>query len=102
MSPTHDRGGWPTDQPIDKSEHELSDWERRLEALVHVLVVKGVITGDDNRRVIESLPQDQYETMGYYERWAEALIRLMQEKSVVSQEELEEKVASLETQRSSV
>ena len=24
----HDRGGWPDETPIDRSEHEYSDWER--------------------------------------------------------------------------
>ena len=33
----HDRGGWPTDAPIDRSEHELADWELLTDALVGAL-----------------------------------------------------------------
>jgi len=30
----HDRGGWPSETPIDRSEHELADWELLTDALV--------------------------------------------------------------------
>ena len=33
----HDRGGWPTDAPIDRSEHELADWEMRMDAIENAL-----------------------------------------------------------------
>ena len=33
----HDRGGRPTDAPIDRSEHELADWEVLMDALVGAL-----------------------------------------------------------------
>ena len=26
MPAVHDRGGWPDDTPIDRTEHEYSDW----------------------------------------------------------------------------
>ena len=29
----HDRGGLPTDEPIDRSEHTLEDWEILTDAL---------------------------------------------------------------------
>ena len=37
MPAVHDRGGWPDDTPIDRSEHEYSDWERRVDAVHQVL-----------------------------------------------------------------
>ena len=30
----HDRGGWPTDEPIDMTEHALADWELLMDAIV--------------------------------------------------------------------
>ena len=33
MARVHDRGGWPGAGPVDKSEHELSWWEKRTDAI---------------------------------------------------------------------
>ena len=57
----HDRGGWPTDAPIDRSEHELADWE-----LLHGRArgrprERGVMNVDELRRGIESMPPEAYE-----------------------------------------
>ena len=54
MPKVHDRGGWPNEDPIDQSEHVLSDWEVRVDALHMVLGEKGVRTTDEMRRAIES------------------------------------------------
>ena len=97
MSKVHDRGGWPTDQPIDKSVHQLSDWEQGIDAILKALVRKHLVLGDEIRRAIEELPSEGYESMTYYERWVCAVERLMQEKGIVTQEEMESKVAELKT-----
>ena len=92
MTRVHDRGGWPTEQPIDKSAHQISDWERKVDALVQVLGRKRVIRVDELRRAIEELPREQYEAMSYYERWADALERLLLEKNVVGREDLQQRI----------
>lgn len=92
---THDRGGWPTSEPIDRSEHELADWELLVDALQQALVRRGLMTVDELRRGIESLPRDEYERAGYYERWLRSLESLMVEKGVVAREELDAKAAEL-------
>ena len=38
MGAVHDRGGRPTDAPIDRSEHELADWEVLMDAIVGALL----------------------------------------------------------------
>ncbi len=43
----HDRGGWPTDAPIDRSEHELADWEVLMDSIVGAL---GAQRRDERRR----------------------------------------------------
>ena len=96
MPKVHDRGGWLTNEPIDKSDHQLSDWERRIDAMVQVLTRRNVMKVDELRRAIEELPVERYEAMAYYERWANALERLMREKGLVTREELDRKVAELE------
>ena len=63
MPEVHDRGGWPTAEPIAQEEHILADWERRVDALHNVLGAKGLRRTDEMRRAIESLPPEQYETM---------------------------------------
>jgi len=85
----HDRGGWPTDAPIDRSEHELADWELLTDALVHVLAGKGLMNVDELRRGIESMPPDEYEQASYYERWLSSIETILAEKGVLAPGELD-------------
>lgn len=89
----HDRGGWPTDQPIDRNEHALADWELLTDALVGALGDRGVIGVDELRRGIESMPPDVYERASYYERWLYSLELLLREKGVLAAGELERRAA---------
>ncbi len=98
MTRPHDRGGWPTDEPIDRSDHQHMDWEVRMHALHQVLGRKGFRTTDEMRRAIESL--EMYESLSYYERWTGALEILMVEKGVLTSEEIDGKMAQLEQQGS--
>ena len=98
MPGVHDRGGWPTNEPIVRSEHYLMDWERRVDALHSVLGEKGLRRTDEMRRAIESLPLEQYEALSYYERWTAALEILLVEKGILTGEEIDCKVSELEQQ----
>ncbi len=91
----HDRGGWPHDTPIDRSEHEYSDWERRVDAVHQVLGAQGIRTTDEMRRAIESLPPERYEALSYYEKWTAALEILLIEKGILTAEEIDTKAAEL-------
>ena len=94
----HDRGGWPDDTPIDRSEHEYSDWERRVDAVHQVLGAQGIRTTDEMRRAIESLSLEQYESLSYYEKWTAALEILLIEKGILTAEEIDAKAAELRGQ----
>lgn len=99
MARVHDRGGWPPEkpiQPIDQGEHQLMDWERRMDALHGILGAKGLRTTDEMRRAIESLESQQYEALSYYERWTAALEILMVEKGVLTTVEIDQMAAQLE------
>lgn len=98
MRGVHDRGGWPGAGPIDRTEHHLEDWERRTDAMVQLLSSpkKAVTRVDEMRRAIECLPLDQYASLSYYEKWTSALETLMIEKGIVTNDEIERKVADLE------
>ena len=96
MSKVHDRGGWPNDNPIDRSEHNMDEWERRVASLSSVLGDKGLKNADQLRRAIESLSQDQYETLSYYEKWTAAMETLLVEQGVMTREEIDQKMDELE------
>ncbi len=95
MPKVHDRGGWPTDEEINREEHVLSDWERRVDAMHNVLSEKGLRRTDEMRRAIESLEPATYESLSYYERWTAALEILLLEKGVITREELDYKFDEL-------
>jgi nitrile hydratase len=90
----HDRGGWPTEEPIDRSEHELENWEVLTDALVGALGSRGLMGVDELRRGIESMPPEAYERASYYERWLYAIELVLGEKGVLSPGELERRVAA--------
>ena len=89
MGAVHDRGGVPTDAPIDRSEHELADWEVLTDALVGALGGAGVLNVDELRRGIESMPREAYERASYYERWLWSVEAILTEKGVVAEGELD-------------
>jgi nitrile hydratase len=85
----HDRGGVPTDEPIDRTEHELADWELLTDALVGALGGAGVMNVDELRRGIESMPPGEYEQASYYERWLFSAETNLVDKGVLAPGELE-------------
>ena len=89
----HDRGAWPTDAPIDRTEHELADWEVLTDALVHSLAGEGLLNVDELRRGIESMPPDAYEQASFYERWLYSIETILTEKGVLASGELDARLA---------
>src|SRR6516162_10304619 len=85
----HDRGGLPTDEPIDRSEHTLEDWEVLTDALAGALAKRGLVKVDELRRGIESMPRDEYEQASYYERWLFSIETNLIEKGILAPGELE-------------
>lgn len=90
----HDRGGWPTDAAIDRSEHELADWELLTDALVGALAGRGLMNVDELRRGIESMPPEQYERASYYERWLYSIETILTEKGVLTAGELDSRLTA--------
>ena len=85
----HDRGGWPTDAPIDRSEHELADWELRTDALMGALAKHGLMNVDQLRRGIESMAPEDYERASYYERWLFSAETILVEKGILAAGEVD-------------
>jgi nitrile hydratase len=88
-SAPHDRGGWPTDDPIDRREHELADWEVLMDAIAGSLSGRGLMNVDEMRRGIESMEPAAYESASYYERWLFAAETILEEKGVLAPGELD-------------
>jgi Nitrile hydratase beta subunit, N-terminal len=91
--PVHDRGGWPTDARIDRSEHEFDDWEVLTDALLGALGHNRVLNVDEMRRGIESMPPEAYEAASYYERWLYSAETILTEKGVLEPGELDRRLA---------
>jgi nitrile hydratase len=78
-----------TGEPIDRTEHELEDWELLTDSLAGALARAGVMNVDQLRRGIESMPPDEYEHAGYYERWLFSIETNLTEKGILAPGELE-------------
>ena len=79
----HDIGGHPAGR-VCKEEHPFADWQKLSEAMRGALEAKGrIVSLDEIRRVFETFGADLYATLGFYERRAEALTYLLDEKSVL-------------------
>ena len=74
---------------IDRSDHVTEDWELRIDGLRAVLAAKGLLNTDQLRRSIESIDPALYDEMAYYERWMVAVEKLLIEKGVVTEEEID-------------
>ena len=96
MAGPHDVGGAPTDEPIDRGEHEWADWERQTAAVMGAVRSAGLMTVDEMRRGIEALPPDEYAALSYYERWAASMETILVEKGFISLDEVDDRVKSLE------
>jgi nitrile hydratase len=89
----HDRGGLPNEEPIDRGEHTLEDWEVVTDALAGALGQRGLLNVDELRRGIESMPSDAYERASYYERWLFSIETILTEKGVLAAGELDRRAA---------
>ena len=95
VEPVHDMGGMPNEDPIDRSERHLMEWERRTGALVDVLREKRVINTDELRRGIESIPPDEYRSLSYYERWSASVELLLVEKGLLTTREIDARATAV-------
>ena len=95
MRNDHDMGGEPAG-PIDREEHPLQYWEKRVEALISVVASKKLTRSDEGRRALETLGAETYLNSTYAERRIQALANNMILRGVISVEELAAKLAEVE------
>jgi len=92
----HDLGGTPGGGPIDRSEHQLEDWEILADAVNQALGAKGIRRTDELRRIREEMDAEHYRSMSYYERWIASAETILIEKKILTREEIDRKVAEFE------
>jgi len=82
---------------IDRSEHDLALWEKRTDAMLILLTgpKRAAFKIDALRRAIESYSQQDYDRIGYYDKWIRAIRNLIVEQEIVSAKEIEARVAEL-------
>jgi hypothetical protein len=92
----HDMGG-EDGGPVDNHEHVPTMSERRVDALMQLMRSnpRSYWVVDEMRRTIESLTPEHYNASGYYEKWAYAMRGLLIEKGVVTQAEMDAKLAEV-------
>ena len=94
----HDMGGLPAGE-VAHDEHDYEQWERRVDALMMILSgIKGakrMITVDELRKNIETLPPEAYESMNYYDRWVTSITQTLIQRGVITTAELARKMAEI-------
>ena len=97
MRGVHDLGGLPAGE-INRAENPATFFDKRVDALFSLLSHprRRVITVDEHRRAIESLPKEAYFDLAYYERWIHAIAALMVEKGILTQQEIGARIHELE------
>ncbi len=91
----HDVGGLDLGR-IDRSEHPLTTFERRTDALMMLMIgPNGIFRADALRRAIEAYNEADYINLSYYEKWVRALRILLVEQGVLTDVQINAKIAEL-------
>ena len=86
----HDLGGAPRFmcEPVDIEPHQLTDFDREVDAIRQILSLKDVMTVDELRRGIEAIPEATYHQLSYYQRWIRSIADNLLARGVVTEAEL--------------
>lgn len=98
MNGAHDLGGMHGLGPIDPEENEPvfhDEWERRMFAVMIAVFGGGNYNVDEFRHGIERMHPVDYLGTSYYEHWLASVERLLIEKGVLTEAELEARMAQL-------
>ena len=92
----HDMGGVSpyTCREIDTEPHELTRFDREVDALRQLLAAKGLMSVDELRRGIEAIPEAEYHAMTYYQRWTRSMADHLLRTGLVGEAELAERLGA--------
>lgn len=96
---THDIGGEDHGEFIIQ-EHQPSEFDKRIDALVNLLASREValVRPDERRRGIEELPPEIYLELPYYQRWLFGVANILTEKGILSDAEIVGEMDRLRTE----
>ncbi|MGA7325281.1 MAG: nitrile hydratase [Rhodomicrobium sp.] len=95
----HDIGGGKAG-PVRHDEFPFSDWQKLSEAMRGALEANNrIVSLDEIRRVFETFGEDLYSTLGFYERRAEALTLLLDEKGIVAARDVKARMDAIAASR---
>jgi len=96
----HDVGG-DDFGPVPMIDGDYQLWEKRVDAMMRLLSSPDValMRVDELRRGIETLGEAAYNAEPYYGKWARSLAKIMVEKGVLTQDELDARIAALRAER---
>lgn len=86
----HDMGGVPRFlcEEIDIEPHQLTQFDREVDALRQLLAAKGLMTVDELRRGIEEIPEEEYLRLTYYQKWIRSITATLIRRGVLSSDEV--------------
>jgi hypothetical protein len=92
----HDMGGVSRYmcEAIDTEPHDLTDFDREVDAIRQILGMKAVMSVDELRRGIETLSEAEYLRLSYYERWLRSITGTLLAKGVIDAAELQAALAA--------
>ena len=87
----HDLGGVPRYMcdAIDAEPHELTAFDREVDAIRQILGMKQVMSVDELRRGVEALSEEDYLRRSYYQRWLRSITATLLTKNVLTTTELQ-------------
>ena len=89
----HDMGGMEAG-PVMSDERAAEPWAKMITSLAAALREDDLMRIDELRRALEDLSEDVYK-QDYFERWSEAMINLLEEKGLLTREEVMGKMDAL-------
>ncbi len=88
----HDVGGMAAGA-VDLAEHDTAYWEWQVDAMIRLALAKGLFSDfAELRDGVEKLDPADYEALTYYERWAKSLAYTLQDKGIISADQLAARV----------
>lgn len=96
---THDMGGLDG-EPIDFADHDAEPWQKMVTAIRAALGDEPyrLMRVDELRRAIEDLNEKEYD-LPYFERWAEAMVNLMEEKDLLTRDEITARMTEISNRK---